>query len=59
MTEPGEPFVIMGSLMLQQESSVTLSDTDMSDGLLVMPSVTVADESGWTTFVAVALNYLS
>ena len=57
-TESGEPFVIMDSLMQQQELSATLSDTDMLDGLLTTPSVTAEDKFGWTMFVAMARNYL-
>jgi len=43
----------------QQESFATLSDMDALGGLLVTYTVAAVDESGWTTFVAVAGNLTS
>jgi len=36
----------------QQELSVTCSDTEELDGLLVTATVPVVERFGWTTFVA-------
>jgi len=52
----GEPFVIMDSLMQQQELFVTCSDMDTSGGLLVTGMVEGAVLFGWTTFCAMELK---